>query len=133
MMLIFRSLISLIILLISSHVFACFPAKITLEERFTLSTQIFIGQVKGKSIIQNENASLSSLSTISSPVTPYQLEVIVTEVLKGHSDQKTIYPQIINCGSGKASVNDKVIIFYDGQYWYSSIFQSEVYQQIKSF
>ncbi|NQZ07317.1 MAG: hypothetical protein HRT35_09175 [Algicola sp.] len=107
--------------------FACYPAKVTMAQRVTAAQAIYVGVVTA--VIKDTNSpSLSPF--ISSSAKPYSVKVAVSAVLKGKKSQTHIQPLILNCGSGSASQNEKVIVFLSDGYWYTTKFEVQKYQDL---
>ncbi|MCJ8273773.1 MAG: hypothetical protein MJK04_30790 [Psychrosphaera sp.] len=103
--------------------FACYPAKVTMEQRVTAAQSIYVGVVTA--VIKDSNSR-----SLSPSVKPYSVKVAVSAVLKGKKNQTDIQPLILNCGSGSASQNEKVIVFLSDGYWYTTKFEAQKYQDL---
>ncbi len=118
------------LLLVPVTVFACFPAKVSLQQRVAAAQQIFVGVVKEVSPEDQNNESQNVINAVSQPTKAYSLKVSVTEVLKGNKNQLTVQPKILNCGSGQAELNDKVIVYLSDGFWYTSQFEQQNYSKL---
>jgi hypothetical protein len=106
-----------IILLYSNIVNACFPAKISLKDRISNTTNIAVGYVTGKYLTEFEKGITDTNLSVTLNQS-YQLRVKITQNLKGKFKSIIINPIISNCGSGGAELAQKVVVFYVDDYWY---------------
>tara|TARA_R110000765_G_C18609886_1_gene570258 strand:- start:103 stop:444 length:342 start_codon:yes stop_codon:yes gene_type:complete len=106
------------------------PAKVSLEQRAAAAQTIYIGIVTHKHNVKKEAESMGINQSISPSVTPYMLDVSVTEVLKGEDQSDHIHPSIENCGSGSATENEKVIVFLSDGNWFTSKFEPKTYEAL---
>lgn len=116
--------------LLSVSTFACVPAKVSLEQRVAAAQFIYIGVVTDVHDVKKKEGSAGISQAISPSVTPYLLDVSVTEVIKGEDHSGHIHPSIENCGSGSANENEKVIVFLSDGYWYITKFEPEIYSEL---
>ena len=117
----YRGLAVYFLLVVSTSVFACYPAKISLEDRAAQAEAIYIGRVNNV-IVQEKNNNLAVISTLST-LAPYALTVSVRETLKGSIDNETINVKVINCGSGGAQFGDEVVVFYSDGLWFTQVYK----------
>ncbi len=112
-----KAIILLLVLFYSGLAAACLPAKVSWEDRVSQATQIATGFVSGK-ILTDFEASILGTQTSIQPTEAYQLRVIVSKNLKGKFSTNIIKPIIANCGAGGGKLKQKVLVFYDGTYWF---------------
>jgi len=126
----------LLVLAFPLNALACFPAKITLQQRAQNADAIFVGTVTR--IDQLKKDSQTGISTGMSPSSSsskdsrLSLIVSLSETIKGETLRTTINPKILNCGSGNASLNDKVIVFLSGEYWFTQVYKQQDYENLLS-
>jgi len=122
--------IVVILLFIPTTAFACYPAKVSLQQRVAAAQQIVVGVVTQVVPEVAKDKNSNSINAVSQPDETYSLKVSVSEVLKGEKNQSIIQPQIINCGSGKAGLDDKVVVFLSDGFWYTRIFKQQEYSDL---
>ena len=115
------------ILLGSASVLACYPAKISLENRTAQAEAIYIGCVNQVVVQENNNSGV--ISSVTS-LAPYVLTVTVLETLKGSTNEKIIAVKVVNCGSGSAKLDDKVVVFYSEGLWFIQAFKQADYLRL---
>ena len=123
---------SLLLTLFSADAMACFPINIPLTDRSAAAKNIYVGYVTGSHYYQFEELAKDDVLAITELPEPYALRVLVKEVIKGSDKDTIIYPKILNCGSGKAQLKDKVIVFYNDAFWYTLVFTADNYEQLKN-
>ncbi len=128
-----KNLLVISILFFVSNSLACYPAKISLQKRFESAKNIYVGVVSKIEIKKQDINSNHSISSISPETPPSLLLVTVSEVLKGTNNNEHIHPQILNCGSGKANLDDQVIVFYTEGFWYTMKYEKEDYLKLMHF
>lgn len=121
----YRCLVVLFLLLGSASAFACYPAKIALENRVAQAEVIYIGHVN--QVVVQKNSKNSGVISAITTLTPYVLTVKVLEKLKGSISEKTIAVKVVNCGSGSAKLGDKVVVFYSEGLWFVQVFKQADY------
>jgi hypothetical protein len=109
-----NSLLGLLAIFFSHTAFACMPAKMTPQERFSRAESVFIAFVKDKVALAQETQSLSP----SSAGYPYQITVSVEKVLKSNPSKNELTYQLNNCGAGKAERGEIVIVYVTDGHWY---------------
>lgn len=121
MKLIHRGIITSLLILLSHNAFACYPAKISLENRSINAQNIYVGIVEEVQVNKKENQAIEMIST-TEQITPYSLSIKVIQSLKGINEASYIKAKVVNCGSGKADLSDKVIVFYSDNTWFTQVF-----------
>ena len=118
------------LLLYSMSAFACFPARVELATRVKNTSHIVVGFVTGKFLKEFEER----LDNPNLPIQTnegYILRVKIIEELKGHFQKDAVKPNITNCGSGGGQLKQKVLVFFDGNYWYVRPFNKLILKKIK--
>jgi len=126
----FRLLIFFTLLIFSQTAFACFPAKISLQQRVEQASHISVGFVTGKTMTEFESRIDNPQQAIQTSEA-YTLRIKITDEIKNHFDKKVIQAQIANCGSGGGDLKQKVMVFFDGQYWFVEKFDQEKLNNVK--
>ena len=124
--------VAVLLLLLPITANACFPAKVSIQQRVTAAQQIYLGLVTNVVYAADDEETHQVINAVSQPAKAYSLDVSVIEMVKGSNEQSTIQPQILNCGSGKAALNDKVIVFLSDGFWYTVKFEQNYYSKLLS-
>lgn len=125
-----KSLLFLTILL-PITAYACMPARISVEERAQHASVIYVGVVsKIKDMPVKQQGTGSIGITAGTPAIPQKLTVDLLETIKGDKKEGHIHPKLLDCGSGTAALKDKVIVYFDGEYWFTKVFEQKTYETL---
>jgi hypothetical protein len=125
-----QGLLTALLLLVPISAFACYPAKISLQSRVDKATTIYVGMVTEILAPEGKIDTTGVVASITHLPQAYALRIAVSEVVKGESDSANIEAKILNCGSGTAQLNDKVIVFNSNGHWYTKVFNKVMYQRL---